>query len=88
VTGNVFGYNVQYDGSCFDQSALCSQIGNATPTGHAISVLHDNFQLWIGDNWGATWGNILNFPAMLPAFGLTQAAFMGEYYVPLLNLRH
>jgi RHS repeat-associated protein len=84
VDSNVFGDN-NLQGFCQQSTSLCSQIGNASPTGHAISLVHDNMDIQIGESLGPTWKTTLNFPLMIPSLVLTEAAFAGEYYLPLIN---
>lgn len=78
---NLFGFNSQ-GGSCFDQSAACSAFFDKVPGLNAVALLHDNWMIRIS---GTTFAN---FATMLPAAALTYSAFVGEYYVPLLNMRH
>lgn len=84
--------NASYDPNspaCFDQSALCSRIVNAIPSGNAGSLLHDDIMGQIGMSFGPRWQAFWNYPLILPAYALTEAAFVGQYYVPLLNMgRH
>jgi hypothetical protein len=77
---NLFGFNIQ-DGNCFDQSAPCSNLFDKVPGLNAVALLHDNWMISIS---GSTFAN---FATMLPAAALTYSAFVGEYYVPLLNIR-